>query len=99
MFRFQSGWTGEAWCGVWQKMQTSCSLEARIAPGPEADRFGLLFTMLLDWPRAVSVGESGTAKTSESSSTTGIGFFMAGPPAGSRTPGRAGYNNRRPRFD
>src|SRR4029079_1171614 len=38
MFRFHTGWIGEALCGAWQKMQICCSLLARIAPRPDAER-------------------------------------------------------------
>ena len=32
-------------CGVWQKMQMRVSVEARVAPGPLAERLCLVLTM------------------------------------------------------
>src|SRR6476660_5737080 len=98
MLRFHTGWIGAALCGVWQKMQISCSVLARIAPGPDADRLWGLLTMLWFWARA----SDGTINPRTPRIRTRIfriggGQIMASPPADNPAPARVDYTNRRSR--
>ncbi len=55
MNRFQSGWTSDALCGVWQKTHTCSSDAARIELGPVAERLWGVPETLVPWARHTDV--------------------------------------------